>query len=324
MKNIFNSRWTFRLLSLFLAVMLFLFVNSTKSDTTQQTSGTNSDSTTLTATERKTVSVQLRLNVNSDKYFVTGYPEKVKVHLSGPAALVTATANTQNFRVFANLTGLKAGKHTVKLRQDGLNRDISYQIDPGSIKVNIQPRQTVSFPVSVQYDKSRIADNYQAGTATSDVTNVKATGAESEIDRITKVVAQLNLPADTKKTTNSQAVIEALDSQGRTVNVILTPATTQVNLPVTIKGHSKKVPIKFKAKNANSKQTYTFKSNTSSIRVFGTESALKAVSSFEADVDVSDVKDKKTKQISLDAQANHVTGTDPSNVKVTITTKSKW
>lgn len=323
MKNIFNSRWTFRLLSLFLAVMLFLFVNSTKSDTTQQTSGTNSDSTTLTATERKTVSVQLRLNVNSDKYFVTGYPEKVKVHLSGPAALVTATANTQNFRVFANLTGLKAGKHTVKLRQDGLNRDISYQIDPGSIKVNIQPRQTVSFPVSVQYDKSRIADNYQAGTATSDVTNVKATGAESEIDRITKVVAQLNLPADTKKTTNSQAVIEALDSQGRTVNVILTPATTQVNLPVTIKGHSKKVPIKFKAKNANSKQTYTFKSNTSSIRVFGTESALKAVSSFEADVDVSDVKDKKTKQISLDAQANHVTGTDPSNVKVTITTKSK-
>ncbi|WP_054701888.1 YbbR-like domain-containing protein [Secundilactobacillus odoratitofui] len=323
MKNIFNSRWTFRLLSLFLAVMLFLFVNSTKSDTMQQTSGTNSDSTTLTATERKTVSVQLRLNVNSDKYFVTGYPEKVKVHLSGPAALVTATANTQNFRVFANLTGLKAGKHTVKLRQDGLNRDISYQIDPGSIKVNIQPRQTVSFPVSVQYDKSRIADNYQAGTATSDVTNVKATGAESEIDRITKVVAQLNLPADTKKTTNSQAVIEALDSQGRTVNVILTPATTQVNLPVTIKGHSKKVPIKFKAKNANSKQTYTFKSNTSSIRVFGTESALKAVSSFEADVDVSDVKDKKTKQISLDAQANHVTGTDPSNVKVTITTKSK-
>lgn len=323
MKNIFNSRWTFRLISLFLAVMLFLFVNSTKSDTTQQTSGTNSDSTTLTATERKTVSVQLRLNVNSDKYFVTGYPEKVKVHLSGPAALVTATANTQNFRVFANLTGLKAGKHTVKLRQDGLNRDISYQIDPGSIKVNIQPRQTVSFPVSVQYDKSRIADNYQAGTATSDVTNVKATGAESEIDRITKVVAQLNLPADTKKTTNSQAVIEALDSQGRTVNVILTPATTQVNLPVTIKGHSKKVPIKFKAKNANSKQTYTFKSTTSSIRVFGTESALKSVSSFEADVDVSDVKDKKTKQISLDAQANHVTGTDPSNVKVTITTKSK-
>lgn len=323
MKNIFNSRWTFRLISLFLAVMLFLFVNSTKSDTTQQTSGTNSDSTTLTATERKTVSVQLRLNVNSDKYFVTGYPEKVKVHLSGPAALVTATANTQNFRVFANLTGLKAGKHTVKLRQDGLNRDISYQIDPGSIKVNIQPRQTVSFPVSVQYDKSRIADNYQAGTATSDVTNVKATGAESEIDRITKVVAQLNLPADTKKTTNSQAVIEALDSQGRTVNVILTPATTQVNLPVTIKGHSKKVPIKFKAKNANSKQTYTFKSTTFSIRVFGTESALKSVSSFEADVDVSDVKDKKTKQISLDAQANHVTGTDPSNVKVTITTKSK-
>ncbi|GAW99746.1 CdaR family protein [Secundilactobacillus mixtipabuli] len=324
MKKIFDSRWTYRLISLFLAVCLFLYVNSSKSLSTQQTgSTTGTNSTTLTATEQKTVSVQLRLNVDSDKYFVTGYPEKVKVHLRGPAALVTATANTQNFRVFANLTGLKAGEHTVKLKQDGLNRDINYQISPASIKVNIQPRQTVSFPVSVQYDKSRIAANYIAGSPTSDVTNVKATGAEGEIDRITKVVAQLNLAQDTKKSVNTEAVIEALDRNGQTVNVILTPATTQVNLPITAKGNSKKVPLKFKAKNANSNQEYSFQSSTKTVQVFGSASDLKAISEFSADVDVSDVKNQKTKTISLDAEANKVTGTEPGSVKVTITTESK-
>lgn len=323
MNKIFESRWTYRLLSLFLAVTLFLYVNSTKATTNQQSTGSGGNSTTLTATERKTVSVQLRLNVNSDKYFVTGYPERVKVHLSGPAALVTATANTQNFRVFANLTGLKAGQHTVKLKQDGLNHSINYQIAPATIKVNIQPRQTVSFPVTVQYDKSRIAKNYVAGAPKTDVSSVKATGPESEIDRIKKVVAQLNLPQDANKSVNSQGVIEALDSKGQTVNVILTPATTQVTLPITAKGHSKKVPLKFKAKNANSKQDYTFKSSTKSIRVFGSESALQDITEFDADVDVSDIKDSKSKTISLDAQANNVTGTDPSSVKVTVSTESK-
>ncbi|HBF75834.1 MAG TPA: cell surface protein [Lactobacillus sp.] len=324
MKKIFNSRWTYRLISLFLAVCLFLYVNSSKSISTQQTNNTGgTNSTTLTATEHKTVSVQLRLNVDSDKYFVTGYPEKVKVHLRGPAALVTATANTQNFRVFANLTGLKPGEHSVKLKQDGLNRDISYQIAPANIKVNIQPRQTVSFPVSVQYDKTRIAKNYVAGSANSDVTSVKATGAEGEIDRISRVVAQLNLAQNTKKSVNSETVIEALDKNGQTVNVILTPATTQVNLPITARGHSKQVPLKFKAKNANSNQEYSFQSSTKSIQVFGSESELKAISEFDADVDVSDVKNQKTKTISLDAEANKVTGTDPASVKVTITTESK-
>lgn len=323
MKNFFDNRWTYRLISLFLAILLFVYVNSIKNTATQSTSNTSSESTTLTATEEKTVNVQLRLNVNSDKYFVTGYPEKVKVHLSGPAALVTATANTQNFRVYANLNGLKAGHHLVKLKEDGLNRAVSAKISPAKINVNIQPRQTVTFPVSVQYDKSRIATNYRAGTATSVVSSVKATGAKSEINRISKVVAQLNLAQDTKKTANSQAVIEALDSEGKTVNVILTPATTQVMLPITAKGSSKKVPISFKAKNGDSKQSYQFKSSTKKVTVFGSKSELADISEFEADVDVSDVKDKKTKSISLDADANSISGVDPDNIEVTITTKSK-
>ncbi|ANZ61628.1 cell surface protein [Secundilactobacillus paracollinoides] len=320
MKAFLNSRWLYRLISLFLAICLFLYVNSTKTTTSQSTDSSN-DSTTLTTNEHKTISVQLRLNVNSDKYFVTGYPEKVKVHLSGPAALVTATSNTQNFRVMANLTKLSTGEHTVALQQEGLNRDLTYRIDPAKIKVNIQKRQTVTFPVTVNYDKTRIADNYEAGKATSDVTSVKATGAESEIDRINKVVAQVDLKQNAKSTVNSQAVIEALDKQGRTVNVILTPSTTQVNLPITSKQNSKKVPISFKVKNGSSDYTYSIKSSTSSVRVFGSKSKLADISSFEADIDVSDIKKSTTKTVSLDPDANGVTGVNPTSVKVSITTK---
>ncbi|MBT9670924.1 cell surface protein [Secundilactobacillus kimchicus] len=322
MSNFFNSKWVYRLLSLILAVGLFLFVNTTQSMTTSRGGESNTRLTTLTATERKTVSVQLRLNVDSDKYFVTGYPESVKVHLSGPASLVTATANTQNFRVFADLGSLGKGKHTVKLQQDGLNKEIKATIDPATITVNIQPRQTVSYPVKVNYDKGKIAENYEAGTPTTDVTNVKATGAQSEIARIDRVVAEINVPQNAKSTVNTQAVIEALDKQGRTVNVILTPSTTQASLPITAKGHSKRVALGFRAKGGSDDQNYTITSPTKKVRIFGTETELEAIDKVTMDVDVSDVKDKKTKTISLDPDDEDVNGIDPASVKVTITAKT--
>lgn len=322
MKNVFNSKWAYRLLSLLLAVGLFMYVNTTQSSSTNNNNDGDTKVTTLTATERKTVSVQLRLNIDSDKYFVTGYPESVKVHLSGPASLVTATANTQNFRVYADLASLGKGKHTVKLQQDGLNKEIKYSIDPETITVNIQPRQTVSFPVKAKYDKTKIAENYEAGTATTDVTNVKATGAQSEIARITRVVAQINLPQNAKSTVNTQAVIEALDKNGRTVNVILTPSTTQASLPITAKGHSKRVSLDFNATGGSDDQDYTITSSTKKVRIFGTEAELAAISKLTADVDVSDVKDKKTKTVSLDPDSENLTGIDPTSVKVTVTAKA--
>ena len=54
----------------------------------------------------------LDLTVNSQKYVVSGYPQYVKVKISGPSALVTTTMNTQNFKVYANLNNLGSGEHT--------------------------------------------------------------------------------------------------------------------------------------------------------------------------------------------------------------------
>lgn len=203
MKNARYTTWLYRILALILAILLFFYVNSTKSSTsTQSTSSTNN--TSLTATKTMKVSVPLQLNVNSNKYFVTGYPQKVKVTLRGPLALVTTTANTQNFKVYAALSDLGVGKHRVILHQEGLNHEIESSISPAKITVDIEPRKTVSYPVKVRYNSQNIAAGYSAGKATSDVIRVKATGAANEISRIKQVVAQLTVPQNSKKTVNSK------------------------------------------------------------------------------------------------------------------------
>lgn len=318
MKNRRYTMWLYRVLALILAILLFLYVNSTKSSNNTQSTSSTGANTSLTATKSMTVSVPLQLNVNSNKYFVTGYPQKVKVTLRGPLALVTTTANTQNFKVYAALSDLGVGKHRVTLHQEGLNHEIQSTIAPAKITVDIEPRRTVSFPVKVQYNSQNIAAGYSAGKATSDVTTVKATGAANEISRIKQVVAQLTVPQNTKKTLNSQAVIEALDSSGKTVNVILTPSTTTVNLPIKSDGESKKVGLNLNAKNGSSGTSYKLTSNVSSVTAYGSSSQLKDLDDVDVDVDVSDVKNNATKTITLDTDDNDVTAFDPTTIKVTV------
>jgi len=320
MKNEHYTVWVYRILALILAVLLFFYVNTTQSSNGQQSS---SGKTSLTATKTVTVSVPLQLNVNSNKYFVTGYPERVKVTLKGPLALVTTTANTQNFKVYASLSDLGTGKHRVTLHQEGLNHEIQSTLSPAKITVDIEPRRTVSFPVKVRYNKQNIASGYTAGTATTDVTSVKATGAANEISRVNQVIAQLSVPQNTKKTLNSQAVIEALDSSGKTVNVILTPSTTTVNLPITSKGDSKSVNVKLNAKNGASGTTYKLSSPTTSVKAFGSTAQLKALDKAQVDVDVSDVKKQATKTVTLDTTDNNVTAFDPATIKVTVKASTK-
>ena len=70
------------------------------------------------------------------------------------------TVNTQNFEVVADLSKLKVGKHVVKLKASGLNKELTYEISPKEITVNIQTRRTQKFPIQVTYNKNAIADGY--------------------------------------------------------------------------------------------------------------------------------------------------------------------
>ncbi|WP_054655872.1 CdaR family protein [Lentilactobacillus kisonensis] len=318
MKKFLLNNWAYRLLSLFFAILLFMYVGSTQMGSSTQVND-SSNATQLTSNKAKTLSVPLSLTVNSNKYFVTGYPEKVKIHLNGPSALVTTTANTQNFKVYADLSKLGVGSHTVRIQQEGLNNDLRYRFEPAKIKVDIQPRKTVSYPLQVKYSKGNVASGYQAGNATADVKSVKITGASDQINRIRSVVAQLNVPQNAKSSINSQAIVEALDSKQNTVNVVITPATANVTLPIT-PGNSKELPVKLEAKGiTDDNESFTLTSSTKRVRVFGTKAQLKKLTSVEVEVDTSDVKKTKTKRIELDSKLNDVKGFDPDYINVKIT-----
>ena len=113
MKKFFDKPWFYRIVALILAILLAIYVSSNQQGFVTQG---RREETLKTATKTQVIKAPLQVSVNTDKYYVTGYPEKINLTLEGSNALVTSTINTQNFRVYIDLSHLKTGEHTVPIK----------------------------------------------------------------------------------------------------------------------------------------------------------------------------------------------------------------
>lgn len=320
MSKFWESKWVYRLLSFVLALGIFFYVNTKQVNNTRQTGTANSS---LLATRSATVKVPLQLNADTTKYFITGYPQNVKVRVSGSSALVTAVKNTQNFRVVANLSNLGVGKHKVKLTEEGLNQSLNYKITPSTINVNIQKRVNKTMPIEVKYNADALAEGYEVGTPKLSTNSAQVSGSRSEIKRINKVVATVALSHNTKKDVTQNVSVQAVDSNGNTLNVVVLPESVKVTLPVSLP--SKKVDVEFKQSGTVAKdRVVAFKSNTDSVRIYGSRSVLAKIDKLTLPVDVSGVTSSTTKTVNVTDAYPDLVAADPNSIKVSlkVTTES--
>ncbi|WP_125705682.1 CdaR family protein [Lacticaseibacillus daqingensis] len=315
MNQFWESAWFYRLLALLLAVGLFAYVNAEDlSSLTPSSRGNNA----ITATTERTLKVPLQLKADTDKYFITGYPEKVSVTLSGSTSLVTMTANTLNFRVIADLSQLGVGKHTVKLHQEGLNKDLTYTLRPKTIEVTVQDRKTKTMPIQVKYNKDSLAPGYTAGAAKLSIETAQVTGGKGEISRVYQIVANVVMNRNTKETVDQEVLLQALDADGNTVNVVVSPQTVHVNLPIRLP--SKKVSLKLtQTGQATAGRLYDLSTATNRVTIYGAQDVLDQIDTLTVPVDISAVTSTTTSTIRLLDANSKLVATDPKTIKVTIT-----
>lgn len=310
MNKWFSQKWFYRLIALIFTLLLFFYVNIDQGNSTRQ-NGIYSAS--MLATKTANITVPLQINANNERYFITGYPQKVRVKLEGPNSLVTQTINTQRFQIVANLNKLGIGKHRVTLTQEGLNKSLTYTIEPKTIEVNIQLRETRNFPIQVNYNKASIANGYMAREPQLSQRYVEVSGARSEINRISAIIANIPLERNTNNTVNVNVPLQAVDSYGNTVSAIILPSNVRITLPVV--KNSKKVSLNPVATNADGKNVELSCSPTT-VSVFGAQSALSQLNQLNVNVDVSDVSQTTKKTITL--QPGKGLTTSPQTVTVTI------
>lgn len=231
--GIFSRRWVLRLLSLILAIFLFIYVNGSKNGFLRQNTRNSNENSALMSNRTASIRMPLNITVDNDRYVVTGYPQYVKVKVSGPSALVTTTSNTQNFRVYADLNDLAPGEHRVAVKTSGLNSDLHAVTEPRYIKVNIQPRKTINMRVDVRLSNHDLENGYTVGRPRIDTDVVQVTGSREEVNRVSRVIAFVAVPNDAKGTFQRQVTLQAVDKNGQTLNVVIMPKVTGVTIPVS-------------------------------------------------------------------------------------------
>ncbi len=232
-KGFFRRKWFLRIISLILALFLFMYVNGSKSGFLRQNTRNNNQSSALMSNKSVTLRMPLDVTIDNNKYIVSGYPQYVKVKVTGPSALVTTTSNTQNFKVYADLSDLTPGKHRVKLKTSGLNSELTSKIEPQYINVNIQQRKTITMKVTIRLSTRDLDDGYKLGHPHSDIQTVQVTGSRDEVNKVNRIVAFVAIPHDAKDNIARQVTLQAIDRNGQTLNVVISPTTTNVSIPIS-------------------------------------------------------------------------------------------
>lgn len=311
--NVFNTKFVYAITSLLIAVCLFGYVTT---DTGINTN--NNDKSALMSQKSVTMTAPLKINVSS-KYFVEGYPENVKVKVNGPSALVQTVQNTQNFEVYANLKGLKPGKHKVKLKVSGINRELTVNVEPEIINVKISKRETKTMSVQVRFDSTLIGDDYAAGIPSSNYSKVKVTGAKSTVKKVSNVVADVSLPEGVEHSVSQNVTLQALDSNGKSLNVVIEPSTVKATVPIYAATTSKKVSVHLieSGSEVNGK-SYSLSTDTKTVTVTGTKQALSRLKTLNVAVPIDDITSTTTKTIPIDVNQNGVISVNPSTITVQI------
>lgn len=214
-----------------LAVLLFAYVNGTHNGSLRSTMQNDNDSA-LTST--KTVTMTMPLNVNNDKnrFVVNGYPQYVKIKVSGPSALVKSTKNTRNFKCYIDVNDLSVGKHTVSVKETGLGSGLKHSFTPSKITVNVEPRRTITMPVTVRMRGNTSSSSRTIGRPRATATSVQVTGSKKLVKKVAKIVAYVNIPRGANSTIQRQCTLTALDSKGHVLNVVILPSTITVTVPI--------------------------------------------------------------------------------------------
>ena len=237
----FQSKWFVRVISLILAVSMYLFV-------TMETDKTADDSQIIPgATNEVQVleNVPLEVRIDSDQYVVSGVPEVVTVTLEGKTSILTPIARQQNFTVFVDLRDLEEGEHEVEVEHENIPEGLTAYIEPKTITVNIEKRATKEFKVEVEFvNMDKFPVGYELGTPEVNPETVTIVSSESIIEQIALVKVFVDVADLTQSITNREVPISVYDIQGNVLNVRVEPQS--VNVSVLVEKPGKTVPLNVK------------------------------------------------------------------------------
>lgn len=275
MDKLFQSTWFIRIISLALAITLYIFV-TVESEVSQN----NSRIPSGTTNEIHVIDeVPLDIKIDSERYVVSGVPEHVKVTLEGRMSVILPIARQLNFNVFVDLRELTEGEHTVEVEYENLPESVTAYIEPKTIDVVIEKRTAKEFTVDVDLvNEDKLPLGYEIGEPEVNPQTVTIISSQAIIDQIAMVKVFIDVTDLKESIHNRELPISVYDIQGNALKILVEPASVMVSLPV--ERPSKTVPLKLQTSGelAEDLEIESIELANEDIEIFGKRAILNEIS----------------------------------------------
>lgn len=295
--------------------MLYIFVsvsmNPQQSDSTF--SGRANELQTLTE-------VPVEINIE-EQYVVSGVPEYVSVSFEGPTGILTPTLVQGNFDIYADLTGLGPGQHTVELQVANISPELGVYIEPRTVDVTIEERATEEFPVNVDFlNADQLAPGRELIGSQVEPETVTISTSQSIIDQVGVVKVFIDLTGEESSINNREAQVNIYDHQGNQLDVASDPE--DVGVSVQIESPNKNVPVEVQT-TGQLPEGYTLNgisANTEEVEVRAITEVLESVNAVSTEpIDLSQITETTTLDVPLDLPSDvYVPSTETIEVTVEV------
>lgn len=323
MKFDFDSHLTKKVISVLIAILLFTFVNvenQTRFQSTEPTDGASISGSEIIS------NLPIEVNVDSERYFVSGIPDSATVRIEGPQAILFQTVATQNFTIVTpDLNELGVGSHSVELNTKGLSSDIKSSVSPGVVNLTIEEKEVREFDLSIEIDEDLdLAKGHEISEPSLSQETVTLSGAASTMQKIERVLVELSSEeVEIKNDILSSAQVLVFDEKGSLLDVNASPQRVEILAPV-VRTH-KELPIVLEE--GEGKVTgYSYELSLAtdedeSLIVHGDPKAISELSNFVIDVDFNNLTESSLVNIPIGKLPEGIEEVDRDEIEVLIEVK---
>ncbi|HZG86065.1 CdaR family protein [Paenibacillus sp.] len=262
------------------------------------------------------VGVQV-VGLDEERYTLLSYePARVSLTVVGTASALRRV-DINDYRVVLNLTDIAAGEHQVSLTPEGFPNNVQVVLDPPNVTVTIDEKERKEVPVSIQTVGSP-ADGYTAGEAIAQPNRVNVTVISSEADRVAGVVGTIDIAGATASV-KQQVKLVAIDQDGQELDVAVTPAVVDVEVPITSPFKTMPLQIALVGNTPAGYAVASFEQSASEVTVFAPQAFLNSLEFYDGlRIDLSQLTETTTFEFDI-APKQGVERVEPAKVTAKVT-----
>lgn len=312
MDKLFNSLWFVRIISFFIALMLFTIVNIGEF---------NRPGVLPTTPANYTLEeVKLHVKYDDENFVIIDQTETVQVNLRGAQSDMTLFQLTRpNYEVYIDVTDRGEGAHTVSVQHRGFPRELNVNIVPQYAQVILEEKQTVSLPVHVELQgEDEVEEGYTVGTAVVNPVNVDITAARSLLSQVASAKVTIDVSGANKVIEETVPVI-LYNHAGQEIDLPVEPAVVDVRVPIT--SPTRNVPIKVNRIGQLQKgiSIEDIQVEPAEVTIFGPQEEIERHHVVEVgDLILSEITESRSFQLRVQVPPG-IQQVSPETVKVTVT-----